>query len=112
MRSTAIAILFVSSICTAQPPQTVAATPVQATTRDLQYVRFIILNIASLDHSSQSIQDYENSLVKLFGLGSQESTAIHNAATNFKPVLSQYRQSAQAIIAGRSALSQSDLAAL
>jgi predicted alpha/beta hydrolase len=72
----------------------------------------MLLNVASLDHDPTAVAAYENSLVKLHGLSAQESAVIHSAGQSLHTVLAQNRQSASAIIAGRTALEASDVAAL
>ena len=94
---------LITLVCAAQtPPQP----------DEIQHIRFMLLNIASLDHDPRAIKSFEDGLVKLFGLSSQESGAIHAAAQPLKPLLAQNRQSAKAIVAGKSTLSQADIAAL
>jgi hypothetical protein len=78
----------------------------------MQYLRFMLLNVASLDHSADAIQAFEDSLVKQFGLNAQESLAIHSAGQTLRPFLAQLRQSASAIVTGRTVLSPADSAAL
>jgi len=104
MRYICLAILLVSSVCfgqTAQPP---------ATTAQLKYLRFMLLNVASLDHSPDAKAAYEGSLVLQFGLSSQESAVIHSAGQALNTLLVQLRQSTQALVAGQITLTPADTA--
>lgn len=101
----ALAALFASCLCHAQP----GAVPIP---NQLLHLRFIILNVASLDHDPAMVKDYEDALVKQFGLSAAESAVIHSAGQTLKPLLSQNRQAALAIVAGKTALSVPDTAAL
>ena len=56
----------------------VIQTPV--TPDEAQYLRFMLMNLASLDHHPDAIKRYEDSLVKQFGLTKQESAALHVVA--------------------------------
>jgi hypothetical protein len=88
------------------------ASQAPPTTDELQYFRFMLMNLASLDHSPESIKAFESSLVKHFGLNAQESAAIHGAAQSLNAVLKQLRQSAQAQTNGKRTLSAPDIASL
>ena len=106
MRHTSLAALLLSSVClaqTSQPP---------ATPDEVQYLRFMLLNVASLDHGPDAIKAYEDSLVKLHGLNAQESAAIHSAGQSLHGLLAQLRQSTRAIVANKTLLSGADKAAL
>jgi hypothetical protein len=51
MRNLCLAALLISSVCLAQPP----AQASHAATRDeIKFLRFLLLNVASLDHSQVS----------------------------------------------------------
>jgi hypothetical protein len=50
--------------------------------------------------------------VRHFGLNRSDSAAIHGAGQTLKPLLAQLRQSAHNIVAGKSALSSADSAAI
>lgn len=78
-----------------------AQTPV--TTDELQHFRFMLMNLASLDHDPNAVSAYEASLVTAFGLNSQEEATIHAAGQSLKTQLAQLRQSSQAIMAGSNA---------
>ncbi len=106
MRYICPAVLLISSVCfaqTSQPP---------ATPDEMQYLRFLLLNVASLDHSPDAVKAFEDSLVKQFGLNAQESQAIHSTGQTLRPVLAQLRQSSRAIVTGKALLAPADLAAL
>src|SRR5947209_590703 len=79
-----------------------------ATADELQYFRFMLMNVASLDHGSNAIKMYEDSLVKQFGLNPQEAAAIHGAAQSLNGLLIQLQQSEQAIKRGKSTITAAD----
>jgi hypothetical protein len=103
MRYIVPAVLLVASVCPGQTP---------TIPNEQQYLRFILLNIASLDHHPDAIRSFENQLVKQFGLSAQDSAQIHAAGVALRPLLDQNRRSGQASAAGKNTLSQADLAAL
>jgi hypothetical protein len=104
MRNIVLTVLLgVSGCLAAQPP---------ATPAEIQYLRFVLLNVASLDHSPDAIKSYEDSLVKQFGLDSKDSAAIHAAGQTLRPLLAQLRQAARSIVAGKSVHSPADSTAL
>ncbi len=88
---------------TAQPP---------ATGDEMKFLRFLLLNVASLDHSPDSVKAYEDSFVMQFGLSPQESAAIHSAGQTLHTTLAELRQSTQTLVAGKTALGPSDVTAL
>ena len=96
-------MLLLSATCPGQAP---------AVPDEQQYLRFILLNVASLDHDPKAIEAFENQLVKQFGLGARESASIHAAGQALKPLLDQNRRAGRSIAAGKGVLSPSDLAAL
>jgi hypothetical protein len=106
MRYIVLTALLSAGVCLAQTSQR------PATTDELQYLRFMLLNVASLDHSPDAVKSYEDSLVQQFGLSSKDSAAIHAAGQTLKPLLAQLRQSSRGVVAGKSALSPADSAAL
>ena len=83
-----------------------------ATTDELQYFRFMLMNLASLDHSPKAIDAYEASLVKQFGLNTQESATIHASAQRLNALLAQLRQSSEAVVNGKKSLSSADTTTL
>lgn len=103
---TTLAALALAGVCSAQTPQS------PATPNDLRYLRFILLDIAGLDHGPGVVQAFEDLLSKQFALSRQESAVIHAHGQALKPLLAEHRQTASAIVAGKSALSQADAAAL
>jgi hypothetical protein len=88
------------------------STQTAVTQDQLQYFRFMLMNLASLDHDQNSTNAFEASLVPTFGLNAQEAAAIHTAASSLHALLKQIRQSSQAVIAGKTSLSAADLSAL
>jgi hypothetical protein len=99
-------LLLVSSGCYAQTVQSSAA-PTQ-----IQYLRFILMNIASLDHAQEATDHFEALLVKQFGLTTQDSAAIHGAAMTLRSSLVQIRKSSQSVAGGSAALSSNSAATL
>jgi hypothetical protein len=108
----ALAVLLISAVCSGQTAQTAQTAQPPATAAELKFLRFLLLNVGSLDHSPDAIASYENSLVKQFGLSAQESTAIHSAGQTLNTALAQLRQSTQALVAGKTVLSPTDIATL
>jgi hypothetical protein len=88
---------------TAQPP---------ATGDELKFLRFLLINVASLDHSPDAVKAYEESLVMQFGLSTQESATIHSVGQTLNTALAELRQSTQTLVAGKTALEPSDVSAL
>jgi hypothetical protein len=89
-----------------------AQSQAPVTTDELQYFRFMLMNLASLDHSPAAVTAFENSLVPQHGLNAQEAAQIHAAGQTLAALLQQIRQSANAITAGKRSLSGADVAAL
>jgi hypothetical protein len=92
--------------CYSQAPQALA------TPDELRYFRFMLMNLASLDHHQDAVKRFEESLVKQFGLNKQESATIHAVAQRLNVLLMQLRQSSQSMLRGKSDLSGADAAAL
>jgi hypothetical protein len=109
MYRTCLAVVLFSGLCQAQPNLT---SPPAVSPQELRYLRFMLINVASLDHDPKAIAAYEDSLVKLHGLSTQDSAVIHSAGQTLHTALAQNRQSANAITAFRTTLLPSDLAAL
>ena len=76
-----------------------------ATLDEMKYLRFVLLNVVSLDNSPAAVQSYEDHLVELHGLNAQESAVIHAAGQSLKPLLAQLRESARANSAANRPLS-------
>jgi len=112
VRYLALAILLVSSVCSGQTAQTAQTAQPPATADELKYLRFLLLNVASLDHSPDAVAAYESALVLQFGFSTQESAVVHSAGQTMKTTLAQLRQSTQALLAGKTALSPTDIATL
>lgn len=106
MRNVCLTVLLACGACFGQTTQAPASAD------ELKFLRFMLLNVASLDHSPDAIQAYEGLLVKQLGLNSQESAAIHSAGQTLNAVLGQYRRQLQGITAGKTSLSDTDKAAL
>jgi len=89
-----------------------AQSQAPATTDQLQYFRFMLMNLASLDHSPSAVTAFGNHLAPQFGLNSQESAQIQSAAQQLATLLLQIRASAATITAGKTVLSDADAASL
>jgi hypothetical protein len=87
-------------------------TPTPATANELEYLQFMLTNLASPDHSSGAIKMYEDSLRPQFGLTTEEASLIHASGQSLKPLLVQFRASSQAITNGKAALTDSDSKAI
>jgi hypothetical protein len=109
MRNWSIAVLLFSGLCFAQPAQNNVAG---ASRLEMKYLRFMLLNVASIDHSPDAVAQYESSLAMQFGLSTAESAVIHSAGQTLKTHLTQTQQSMKALLAGKTSLSQKDAAAL
>lgn len=96
-------MLFVSAVCSGQAPSVPS---------EQQYLRFILLNIASLDHDPEGIKAFESHLVKQFGLSTHDSASIHAAGQALRPLLDQNRRAGRTLVAGKRVLSPGDLATL
>jgi hypothetical protein len=79
--------------------------------RGNKFLRFLLLNIASLDHSPDAIKAYEESLVLQFGLSTQESAAIHSAGQSLNTALAELRQSTKTLVS-KPVLAPADVAEL
>lgn len=98
--------LVLTALCQAQAP------PAPATVDEMQYLRFMLLNLASLDHGRDAVETFEQGITKQFGLDNQELAQIRAAANELNALLKQLRQDSQAIVSGRRALTQSDSKAI
>ena len=100
MRRLRLAALLVSSVCfaqTSQPP---------ATADEVKYLRFLLLNVASINHSQAAVKAFEDLLVKQFGLNAQESATIHAHGQTLNQTLGQNRRQRGAILAGKTKFRQ------
>jgi hypothetical protein len=88
------------------------ASQAPATTDELHFFEFMLMNVGSIDHSPAAVAAYETSLVRQFNLSSQESAAIHSAGQTLNALLKQLRQQAAVIAQGKQAPSSTDAAAL
>src|SRR6266567_8597700 len=86
------------------------AQQVPATQDELQYFRFMLMNLASLDHGTKAINMFEASLRPQFGLNDQEAATLHAAAQALKIRLIQLRESARRVASGKTSLSAADWA--
>ncbi len=93
------------------PPPPATAQPA-ASGVELTFLRFLLLNVASLDHSPDAVKAYEDSLVMQFGLSTQESAAIHSAGQTLNTTLAELRESTKTLVAGKISLAPNDVAAL
>jgi hypothetical protein len=100
-----VVVLLAAGSCLAQ------ALQAPATTDEMQYLRFLVMNLASLDHKADAIQKFEDGLVKQFGLNQQETAAIRASANELNALLKQLRQSSVAIVPGKSGLTPADITA-
>jgi hypothetical protein len=100
------AVIVIPCSCFAQVGQP------PATLDELQYLRFMLMSVASIDHHSRSAKTYEDGLIKLFGLNAQESAAIHAAGQEMNALLKQLSQSASAVAPSRVTASPAQAATL
>lgn len=103
---TGIVFLLAAGACLSQPAQP------PATADEMQYLRFLLLNIASLDHSPDAIRAFEDGIGKQFGLNKQEAAVIRAAGNELNALLKLLRQASRAIAPGESGLTPADSAAL
>lgn len=94
------------------PPPAPATAQPPATADEMRFFRFLLLNVASLDHSPDTVKAYEESLVLQFGLSTEESAAIHTAGQSLNATLAQLRQSTKTLIGGKPTLAAADIAQL
>jgi hypothetical protein len=105
LKTGCVLILF-SCGCYAQSSQAPASTD------ELKFSSFMLMSVGSVDHDPKAIAAYETSLVRQFGLNAQESAAIHAAGQTLHALLLQLRPQAQAIVRGKTSLSNTDAASL
>jgi len=79
------------------------------TTDELDYLRFLLLNMGNIDRDPNATKS-EYFLRKQFGLNDQEIIAIRAAGLELRTLLIQQRQTARALVPGRSGFSASDAA--
>jgi hypothetical protein len=99
-------LLLLSCACYAQTSQA------PATANEMQFLRFMLMNVGSIDHHPQAVAAYESSLIKQFNLNAQESAFIHAEGQRLNALLKQLRSQSQAVLSGKKNLSASDSAAL
>ena len=78
------------------------------TPSELQYFRFILINLASPEHSAETNRLFENGLVKQLGLNDQEKALIHSASQGLTSTMVSLRKSAAEVSAGKTTLSPAD----
>jgi hypothetical protein len=88
------------------------ASQAPATTGELNFFEFMLMNVGSIDHSPAAVAAYETSLVKQFNLSAQESAVIHSAGQTLNVLLTQLRQQTAAITGGKQTLSSANATAL
>jgi hypothetical protein len=98
-------ICFVCILCHAQVAQPTL------TSNELQFFRFLLMTVGSIDYDPNAVASYEQQLPRVFGLNERETAVIHSAGQEMHTVLSQIRQSA-APLRGKTVLSPSDQATL
>ena len=101
-----LALLITGFGCYAQVSQP------PATADELQYLRFMLMSVGSIDHHPAAVKSFEDHLVMHFGFNSQESALVHAAGQEMNALLQQLRQSSNVIVVGRRNLSPGDSAAL
>jgi hypothetical protein len=103
---TLLTALLVPLACLAQ------TTQAPATPDELDYFRYTLMNIASIDHDPAAAKTFEASLVKHLGLNPQEAGVIHGASQELAALLQQLRRSAVRIVGAGKQLTSADTAAL
>jgi len=88
---------------TAQP----AATP-----DELKFFQFMLMNLASIDHSPDAVTSYSKLLGRQFGLNDTETGILNSAAVTLRTQLQQIRSSTTNIVSRNQVLSAADRAAL
>ena len=103
----AVSLLFLGLFATSA--QQTQSPPMPS---ELQYFRFILINLANPEHSAEANRLFENGLVKQLGLNDQEKALIHLAGQSLISTMASLRQSAAQVTAGKTTLSPSDSAQL
>jgi hypothetical protein len=78
----------------------------------MRFLRFMLMNVGSIDHHPQAVAAYESWLIKQFNLNAQEPAFIHAEGQRLNALLKQLRSQSQAVLSGKKNLSASDSAAL
>ena len=106
MRYVSLAVFLISGVCQAQTPQ----PPVTAD--ELQYLRFVLLNVGSVEHSPDAVQTFQDAVVKQFRLSAQEAAALRAAGQSLNGLLARHRQMTRPIAERKGGPSQADRALL
>jgi uncharacterized protein (DUF885 family) len=101
-----VPFLALSFGCYAQSAQP-SATP-----DEVKYFTFVLMQVASLDHSPDGIRSFGVSFVQQFGLNADEATTVHSAGQTLNAFLQTLRRTQQSIMAGKATLSAADADAL
>ena len=99
-------LLLLSSGCFAQSSQAAATADEQ------KYLRFILMTLASQDHSPANVKAFEDSLAVHLTLTPQEAAQIHAAGQALAALQQQLRASSKSTVAGKSSLSDAAAASL
>jgi len=83
-----------------------------ATADDVKYFRFLLMNLAGVNYSPDTVAAYRNYLGVEHGLDDQEMSAIDSGVTSLHTLSQQIEQSSAQIRTGKTVLSPADLAAL
>ena len=66
-------ICFVCILCHAQVAQPTL------TSNELQFFRFLLMTVGSIDYDPNAVASYEQQLPRVFGLNERETAVIHSA---------------------------------
>ena len=103
-------VLVVCGYCSASlSAQGVQPAP---TNDEMKYLRFMLMNVGSIDHSPDAKGRFEQGMAEQFGLNQAESAVIHALGQALNSTLSQLRTSARAVVAGKQTLTPADTTAL
>ncbi len=85
-------VLLSAFCCHAQTVQP-AATP-----SELKYLRFLLMQMGSIDQHPGARTAYERNLVRQFGLNNQEAAVIRAAGQELQGLLQQLRPAARSVV--------------
>lgn len=83
-----------------------------ATPDELKYLRFLLMQIGSIDNHPTSRTAFEGNLVRQFGLNNQEAALIRAAGQELQALLLQLRPAVRAIVPDSTGLSPAAKATL
>lgn len=86
---------------------TMPAAP--ATPAEVDFVRYVLMSIASPERDPQVAKMNEDAFVRVFGLNQQEASILHSAGESFAAVLRDFQSQRQAVLAGKASVSQQDI---